>query len=121
MTTYDGRHSDLCKTTCQAGECGSPRTVDGCGSCCGCLGGCETGYEEQLAEEASSEGETSALHEGPVPDTASGTGGPTPAASASSGASGVPVRQAQQRGVASDEQTPVTLPVSLRGEGNVNG
>lgn len=51
MTTYDGRYSTKCVIACQAGECRHPRTVDGCGGCCGCLGGCAEGYEEQLAEE----------------------------------------------------------------------
>lgn len=53
MTHYDGRLSTECETTCQAGECRHPRTVDGCGGCCGCLGGCVLGFEEQEAEEQS--------------------------------------------------------------------
>lgn len=50
MTNYDGRISKACKDKCKAGECGCPRTVDGCGGCCGCLGGCAEGYAEQQEE-----------------------------------------------------------------------
>jgi hypothetical protein len=61
MTNYDGRISALCQDACQAGECGYPQTVDGCGGCCGCLGGCAEGYEEQLIEESKAGGAAIAL------------------------------------------------------------
>lgn len=34
-----------CETKCAYGECGAPRTMLGCGGCCGCLGGCQVEYE----------------------------------------------------------------------------
>jgi hypothetical protein len=47
---YDGRHSAECKMACSDGECRHPRTMEGCGGCCGCLGGCRLGMEEQEIE-----------------------------------------------------------------------